>query len=227
MVEPVDWVGVDRGIVNLATASDGHNFSGRRLNRYRRWQARKRIELQAKGTKSAKRLLKKRSRREARHAQHVNHRIGKEIVAVAQRTGRGVALEELGGIRDRVRLRRDQRATHTSWPFAHLEHVITYKGRRAGVATIVVDAHYTSQTCPRCKHTARNNRPSRDDFQCRRCGLAGPADFVAAVNVRDRARRAWVFVNMPAPDMRPADAVVHAASSSGPNRKRGPSEPGR
>jgi hypothetical protein len=33
--EPVDWVGVDRGIVNLATTSDGTNHQGRQLSRYR------------------------------------------------------------------------------------------------------------------------------------------------------------------------------------------------
>nr|WP_198151662.1 RNA-guided endonuclease TnpB family protein [Kibdelosporangium sp. MJ126-NF4]CEL17774.1 transposase [Kibdelosporangium sp. MJ126-NF4]CTQ91002.1 transposase [Kibdelosporangium sp. MJ126-NF4] len=197
--EPVDWIGVDRGIVNLATTCDGVNFSGRGLSRYRRWHARKRQELQAKRTRSATRLLKRRARREGRYARHVNHKIGKEVVAVAQRTGRGVALEELGGIRDRVRLRRDQRATHTSWPFHHLAAVLTYKARRAGVPTVTVDAHYTSQTCPRCGHVARTNRPDREHFLCRRCGLAGPADVVAAVNVRNRARRAWVFVNTPAP----------------------------
>ena len=196
--EPVDWLGVDRGIVNLATTSDGANFQGRRLGRYRRWQARKRSQLQAKRTASAKRLLGKRARREARHATHVNHRIGKEIVAVAQRTGRGIALEDLGGIRERVRPRRDQRAMHSSWPFHQLGKHIVYKARRAGVPVITVDAHYTSQRCPRCGHTARNNRSSRDWFLCRRCGLAGPADHVAGVNVRDRARSAWVFVNMPA-----------------------------
>jgi IS605 OrfB family transposase len=197
--EPVDWIGVDRGIVNLATTSDGLNFQGRRLSRYRRWQARKRTELQAKRTKSATRLLKKSARRERRHATHVNHRIGTRIVAVAQRTGRGIALEELQGIRDRVRLSRDQRATLSSWPFHQLGEHIAYKARRAGVPVLVVDAHYTSQRCPRCGHTARNNRPTRDHFCCRRCGLAGPADVVAGVNVRNRARSAWVFVNMPAP----------------------------
>jgi putative transposase len=124
--EPVDWLGVDRGIVNLATTSDGANFQGRRLGRYRRWQARKRSQLQAKRTASAKRLLGKRARREARHATHVNHRIGKEIVAVAQRTGRGIGLEDLGGIRERVRPRRDQRAMHSSWPFHQLgRHIVT------------------------------------------------------------------------------------------------------
>jgi IS605 OrfB family transposase len=197
--DPVDWIGVDRGIINLATTSDGMNFNGRRLSRYRRWHGRKRAELQAKNTTSATRLLKKRARRETRHASHVNHRIGKEIVAVAQRTERGIALEDLGGIRDRVRLRRDQRATHSSWSFHHLGRVISYKARQAGIPAITVDARHTSQMCPRCGHTARNNRSNRDWFSCRRCGLAGPADHVAGINVRNRARSAWVFVNMPAP----------------------------
>ncbi|MFD1275716.1 zinc ribbon domain-containing protein [Streptomyces kaempferi] len=57
----------------------------------------------------------------------------------------------------------------------------------------------TSQRCPRCGHTERANRPTRDRFCCRRCGLAGPADVVAGVNVRDRARSVWVFVTMPVP----------------------------
>ncbi|WP_351233114.1 transposase [Streptomyces sp. NPDC002133] len=197
--DPVDWVGVDRGIANLATTSDGTNYQGRRLGRYRRWHARKRAELQAKQTRSATRRAKRRAKKEARHATHVNHRISKEIVAVAQRTGRGIALEELSGIRDRVRPFRDQRAALSSWPFHQLEEHLRYKARRAGVPVIWVDAHYTSQMCPRCGHTARNNRPVRDTFSCRRCGLAGPADHVAGVNVRNRARSAWVLVNGPVP----------------------------
>lgn len=197
--DPVDFIGVDRGIVNLATTSDGTNYQGHRLSRYRRWQARKRTELQMKGTRSAKRRLSLRSRKEQRHATHVNHRISKEIVSVAQRTGRGIAVEELDGIRDRVRLRRDQRATLSSWPFHQLGQPLAYKALRAGVPFLEVDAAYTSQRCPRCRHTDKANRLVRDRFCCRRCGLAGPADHVAGVNVRDRARSAWVFVTTPVP----------------------------
>ncbi|GAB2492528.1 RNA-guided endonuclease InsQ/TnpB family protein [Nocardiopsis aegyptia] len=199
--EPRDWVGVDRGIVNLATTSDGHNHQGRRLGRYRRWQARKRAELQAKRTRSAAQLLKKRAKREARHAAHVNHKVSKTVVAVAQRTGRGIALEELQGIRDRVTVSRDQRARLSSWPFHQLGAFIAYKAKRAGVPYLEVNPAYTSQMCPVpwCGHTARNNRPTRDTFRCRRCGFAGPADVVAGINVRDRARSAWVFVNRPDP----------------------------
>ncbi|MGW3682941.1 RNA-guided endonuclease InsQ/TnpB family protein [Streptomyces prasinus] len=197
--EPKDFIGVDRGIVNLATTSDGDNHSGRRLGRYRRWQARKKAEIQAKRTRSSKQLLKKRARREARHATHINHKISKQTVTVAQRTERGIALEELRGIRERVTVPRDQRARLSSWPFHQLGSFLEYKARRAGVPFIEVDPAYTSQRCPRCGHTAKNNRPSRDHFSCRRCGLAGPADHVAGVNVRNRARSAWVFVNMPDP----------------------------
>jgi IS605 OrfB family transposase len=208
--EPVDWIGVDRGIVNLATTSDGTNYQGRRLGRHRRWQARKRAELQHKQTRSATRRLARRAKKEQRHARHMNHRISKEIVSVAMgapptplrqwgSTGRGIAVEELDGIRGRVRLRRDQRATLSSWPFHQLGQHLAYKAKRAGVPFVEVDARHTSQRCPRCGHTERANRPDRDHFRCRRCGLAGPADHVAGVNVRDRARSAWVFVTMPVP----------------------------
>ncbi|WP_282702599.1 transposase [Streptomyces sp. CC219B] len=197
--EPKDFIGVDRGITNLATTSDGDNHSGRRLDRYRRWQARKKAELQARNTRSARQLLKKRARRESRHATCINHTISKTVVAVAQRTERGIALEELGGIRERVTVRRDQRARQSSWPFHQLGSFIAYKAKRAGVPFIEVDPAHTSQRCVRCGHTERANRPTRDHFHCRRCGLAGPADHVAGVNVRQRARSAWVFVNMPDP----------------------------
>ncbi|MGW3426947.1 RNA-guided endonuclease InsQ/TnpB family protein [Streptomyces melanosporofaciens] len=199
--EPVDWIGIDRGIVNLATTSDGTNYQGRRLSRYRRWQARKRAELQARRTRSATRRLARRVRKEHRHATGVNHRISKEIVSVAQRTGRGIAVEALGGIRERVRPRCDQRGALSSWPFHQLGQHLAYKARKAGVPFLEVDAAYTSQRCPRCGHTERANRSDRDHFRCRRCGLAGPADVVAGVNVRNRARSAWVFVTAPAPSL--------------------------
>ncbi|MFJ2740207.1 RNA-guided endonuclease InsQ/TnpB family protein [Streptomyces sp. NPDC087440] len=197
--EPADFIGVDRGIVNLATTSDGTNHQGRRLGRYRRWQAHKRAELQAKKTRSAKQRLKKRAKKEARHATHLNHKISKTVVAVAQRTGRGVALEELRGIRDRVTVPRDQRARLSSWPFHQLGAFLAYKCRRSGVPFVEVDPAHTSQRCPRCGRTERANRQTRDHFHCRRCGLAGPSDHVAGVNVRNRARSAWAFVNMPDP----------------------------
>ena len=121
LADPVNgFVGVDLGIVNIATTSDGDRTSGTRLTRYRKRQLRLRKRLQAKKTSSARRLLKKRRRKEARFAADINHQISKRIVAEAERTGCGIAVEELTGIRQRVRLRKPQRATLHSWAFAQL-----------------------------------------------------------------------------------------------------------
>lgn len=76
-----DVVGVDRGIYNLATTSNGLKFSGRQTMHVRRHYARLRQALQAKGTKGAKRLLKRLSGKERRWMADLNHRIAKAIVS--------------------------------------------------------------------------------------------------------------------------------------------------
>ncbi|MER6053460.1 hypothetical protein ABT168_39555 [Streptomyces sp. NPDC001793] len=50
-MSPDGWLGVDLGIVNIATTSDGERMAGRSLNRYRRRQLRLRAKLQRKGTR--------------------------------------------------------------------------------------------------------------------------------------------------------------------------------
>jgi putative transposase len=185
--EPDEWLGVDLGMVNLATDSDGTNYSGKavRAVRYRNRQLRAR--LQSKGTKSARRLLRRRRRRESRFARDVNHVISKAIVREAEGTGRGIKLEDLSGIRGRVTVRTAQRADAHSWAFWQLRQFIAYKARLAGVPVVLVDPRNTSRECPECGHIDKANRPSRDVFACRRCGLAGPADHIAARNIAGRA----------------------------------------
>jgi IS605 OrfB family transposase len=190
--EPVSgFLGVDLGIVNIATTSDGDRMSGSRLTRYRQRQQRIRKRLQAKRTCSARRLLKKRRRKEQRFAADVNHQISKRIVAEAERTARGVAIEDLGGIRARVRLRKPQRATLHSWAFAQLSCFLVYKAQRAGVALIQVDPAYTSQECHRCGWIDKKNRRSQASFVCGRCGFVGHADHNAAVNIAARGVDRW------------------------------------
>ena len=64
--------------------------------------------------------MRKRRRKEQRFAADINHQISKSIVAEAKRTGRGIAIEQLGGIRERVRFRKPQRATLHWWAFDQL-----------------------------------------------------------------------------------------------------------
>jgi putative transposase len=196
--QPVNgFVGVDLGIVNIATSSDGRRAAGARLNRYRKRQQRLRARLQAKKTSSARRLLKKRRRKEARFAADVNHQISKRIVAEAQRTGRGIAVEQLTGIRARVRLRKPQRAAMHSWAFAQLGGFLAYKSKQAGVGFVEVDPAYTSQTCSCCGWVDKRNRRSQSEFECGRCGFVGHADHNAAINIAARGVESWGEVMRP------------------------------
>ncbi|WP_150254517.1 RNA-guided endonuclease InsQ/TnpB family protein [Nocardiopsis deserti] len=190
-IDPDSFLGVDLGIVNIATTSDGRVMAGRGINRYRRRQQRLRTKLQSKGTRSAKRLLRKRHRREARHARDVNHRISKRIVAEAERTGRGISLEDLKGIRVRVRQRRPQRVTLHSWSFHQLGQFIAYKARLKGVPVVFVDPAYTSQTCAECDHVDYRNRVDQAVFICRGCGVVAHADRNASANIAARGRVVW------------------------------------
>lgn len=73
-------VGVDRGIYNLAVTSNGLEFSGRQAIHVRRRYAKLREALQTKGTKGAKRLLKRLSGKEHRWMADLNHAIPASIV---------------------------------------------------------------------------------------------------------------------------------------------------
>jgi len=190
--DPVGFLGVDLGIVNVATRSDGIRYSGRALNRHRRRMRDLRAKLQKKRTTSAKRALKRIARRESRHARDVNHRISKSIVAEAERTGQGIAVENLKGIRDRVRLRKPQRAAVHSWAFGQLAQFLDYKARRAGVPLVQVDPAYTSRECSTCHHMDKRNRPDQAEFRCVACGFVDHADANASRNIAARGWWSWV-----------------------------------
>lgn len=180
-------LGIDLGIKNIATTSDNDNYSGAHLNFLRRRNRKLRSKLQSKGTKSAKRLLKKRSKKEQRFATNINHIISKEIVSVAKRTTRAIALEKLKYISKRARVRKSRRDALSSWSFYQLQQFIEYKSKFQGIPVVYVNAKNTSIECLGCGCVKRSNRKSRDLFICKSCGLAGPADYIAARNIASRA----------------------------------------
>ena len=190
--EPAGWLGVDLGIVNIATTSDGERMAGRSINRYRRRRLALRKKLQAKQTRPAKRVLKRQRRKGQRRARDINHCIAKHIVTEAERTGRGIALEDLTGIRARVRLRKPQRVMMSCWAFAQLGSFIAYKAQRSGVPVVLTSTRaYTSKEYADCHHRAKLNRASQALFICRGCGVVAHADRNASRNIAARAAAAW------------------------------------
>jgi putative transposase len=178
-------LGVDLGIVNLATDSEGETFSGQAVEQNRERMASLRGRLQKCGTKSAKRHLKKLSGREARFKKNTNHVISKRLVHKAKAHRQALAIEDLRHIRSRTEgtVNRSQRSRHSSWSFFQLRFFLSYKAALAGVPLHTVDPRHTSRTCHVCGHCAKENRTSQASFCCVTCGHAMNADINAAINI--------------------------------------------
>ena len=184
---PDDFLGVDMGVRNIAADSDRNLYSGGLVRGLQKRHLKLRRRLQAIGTKAAKRLLRKRRRKEARFQRHENHCISKQIVARAKGTGRGVGIEDLTHIRSRITARRRQRAVLSGWAFHQLRFFLTYKCADAGIPLVAVDPRNSSRTCPACGCIDKRNRRSQAEFVCVGCGHSGHADLFAAEMIRRAA----------------------------------------
>lgn len=192
-----DFLGVDLGVVNLATTSDGEHFTGEPVEHTRQRYARRRQRLgkaagakrrQGKRPKNIRRALRRTKRREARFRRDVNHVISKTLVTHAKDSGHGIALEDLTHIRTRTRFRKRQRARMSGWAFSQLRQFVTYKAGLAGVPVRLVDPRNTSRMCSACGHCEKANRASQAVFLCKHCGFSTNADLNGALNIRARAR---------------------------------------
>jgi len=172
-------VGIDLGIKNLAVTSDGDVFRAprTRIMQYRHT----RRELQAKGTRAARRRLARRRSREQRFMAWKNHNISKQIVNKADT----IVFEDLTHIRPLGRgrtqnARRRNRWLH-GWAFRQLQSFTTYKAVKAGKQAVFKNPTYTSQTCSRCGLLGSRYG---DSFVCLHCGFSSDADFNASCMLR-------------------------------------------
>jgi len=180
-------LGVDLGIVELATDSNGNTYSGEAVKVVRCRLKRLRSLLQKRGTKSAKRHLKKLRAEQSRFVKNTNHVVSKSLVRTAVQSRKALALEDLRCLRDRAEtVSREMRWLLGNWAFLQLRQFIAYKAEAAGVPVVLVDPRNSSRTCSVCGHCARENRKSQSRFHCQQCGFEANADFNAAVNLKAR-----------------------------------------
>jgi len=184
---PDGTLGVDLGIVNLATTNDGFQFSGEKCAIVRQRYSTLKARLQSVGSWNAKKHLKQISRKERRFKKDTNHCISKQIVKTAQDTNRAIALEDLKGIRSGSTVPKPVRSVLGKWAFYELASFIRYKAQLLGVPVVFVDPKYTSQQCSVCGFVDKKNRKSQSKFVCLECGHSENADINAAKNIACRA----------------------------------------
>ena len=187
VIKPTEWLGVDLGIINVAVTSDGRFYGGRAI-RYRknRWYERRKA-LQAAGRLSK---VKAERNRERDWVKDINHKISRTIVDDALASGKGIALENLRGIRSRVTDdnpdSKSRRMNHV-WSFNELRQFIEYKANLAGVPLMLVDPRGTSRICSNCGCESKSNRKTQAKYVCKDCGFELNADLNAARNIVMRA----------------------------------------
>src|SRR5262245_30143847 len=148
-------IGVDSGIVRIATTSTGKVFKGGTIKHIRERRFKQRRDLQAARHKSRnqRRLLKRLAGKEKRGVEWRLWNVANEIVNEALNTGAGtIVVEDLKGIRARIRVAKKKRLIHHGWPFSSLFAKIEHVASKHGIRVETVDARNTSKTCHKCGH---------------------------------------------------------------------------
>lgn len=172
-------VGVDLGIRTTAATSLGTLHDGGKRQQFKAERHRVRASLQSRGTRGAKRVLKRLAGAEYRRIRHDNHVLSRRIVDEAVKAHGGmIRLERLTGIRQRTRVwNRHANRLMAGWSFGQLQSFIAYKAAQVGLAVEYIAPAYTSQTCSACGE--RGGRHG-DVFRCTPCGVVMHADLNAA-----------------------------------------------
>jgi IS605 OrfB family transposase len=180
-IEDKKLLGIDRGIYNIITTSDGFKYVANKIRAMRRKILRLKRQLQKKGTRSAKRKLVKLSGYEKRFILNINHIISKMIASLPYDI---FILEDLTGIRNKKRKGKKLNKWLSNWSFYQLEYLLKYKAEALGKTVVYVDPRNTSVKCSECGCINKKNRKG-SHFHCDRCGYSDHADKNAAKNIRN------------------------------------------
>lgn len=184
-----EFIGVDFGLTDIIVTSDGVKHSADWLNAYREHRQTVRSSIQRKGTRNARKLLKRLSGKERTTATILNHTISKSLVQSAKEQSKGIAIEDLTNIRFTSKRRNKKFRTKLGrWSFGQLRSFLEYKSLLNGVQLVVVEPRYTSQTCSCCKHIGKRTNKV---FKCinQNCEVdVLDADYNASINIASLGR---------------------------------------
>jgi Putative transposase DNA-binding domain len=187
-------IGIDVGIANFITTSDGKQygtFNGKLRERQKRDREKRRRKaklrhcLEKKGTPKDK-LPSTSSATGQRLIRHVRQEINRAVNrCFEEHEGCQFAYEQLSV----ASMRHKARAMNAYMRASNLGHIprqIEWNATKRGVAATKVKSAYSSQECHVCHNVDRKNRPNQQTFCCRVCGHTTHADSNASQNIASR-----------------------------------------
>lgn len=187
--KPKSCLGVDLGMRITAACSDGRLINDKCFNARKRRLRFKKRKLQAKGTKSARRKLRKLRNKERNSNRNQSHLIANEILKT---NADAIALENLKGIKAKKHHFQNKNAI-SQVPFYDLRRILTYKAENMGKTVILVNPAYTSQTD--CL-TGNRDGERRGRRYYAKSGLVYDADINAARNISNRSKLPVSYGNL-------------------------------
>lgn len=144
IIQPKKAVGVDFGLNRPATLSNGKIIKCESFNARKRRLRHVKSQLKSKGTKSAKRHLKKLRRKEFHINNNFNHHLTNEILKTDANI---LVLEDLTGIKRQTKNKYRTKFNNKlgQVPFSRLRQILTYKAQLHNKRVEVINPSYTSQ----------------------------------------------------------------------------------
>lgn len=186
-------LGIDRGIKRLITCSDGTAIADKEFNKHRRKIRYLKRCLRKKGTKNAKRHLKKLRKREARMSKDYTYRVAKYILLkpqgiivledlskIKKKTSKKKIVTETGEKKTINRKRHNNRFGQVA--LKQLQSVLEYKAPLVGKRVATVEPTYTSQLD--CRGLPNGKRLGTRYYAAD--GMVLDADWNAAINIANR-----------------------------------------
>jgi putative transposase len=216
--------GVDLGEIHPAALTDGASavvLSCRALRSTTQYTNKRLSELRSKQdhhkqrSRRWKRLQRRKNRFLAQQKQRERdllHKLSHAAVVWAQDHGVGtLAIGDVRDVADGKRLKHTEQQKISQWPHGKLRGYIRYKAQAIGTTVIdTVDEHYTTQTCPRCRH---RTKPKGRVYTCLACGFRCARDIVGAANILSQHLYGEVGRVMPPPQTKYRHPVLRGKRS--------------
>ncbi len=181
-------VGVDVGIANFLTTSDGKaygTFHGKLAQKHKRDREKRRCKAKLRACLEKQGVPKDRlpstsSETSQRLSRQVKQDINQAVNAMLKdHPDARIIYEDLSVSSMRFKAKQMNAYLYAS-QLGHIPDQLAWACARRGQAAHTVNPAYSSQECPRCHYVDRANRPTQKTFCCVVCGYRAHADHKAA-----------------------------------------------
>ncbi|MHA1978802.1 MAG: RNA-guided endonuclease InsQ/TnpB family protein [Candidatus Hodarchaeales archaeon] len=190
---PSRAMGIDLGLTNLVTTSDGFLVKGGVVKTINQWYNKRLAHYRALATTCNHQLTTRRilrlHRGRTNKLREVFHQTSRRLITYC--VTHNIDTLVIGynvNWKQHINLGKRTNQAFVQLPFLQFIQMLEYKANLVGMTVIRVDEAYTSQQCSRCGYIDKKNRESRGLFCCLRCGIQLNADYNAACNILHRIR---------------------------------------